>query len=193
MRFLVIYAHPAEDSFQAALHRRIVKVLAEAGHDVDDCDLYAEGFLPVLNRDEWRVYHDTNANRRFAHKEIERILKCQGLVLVFPTWWYGMPAILKGYIDRVWVPGVAFEVVGGRTRPLLHNIIRFSVVTTSGSPWWLNKLMGDPNRPVIIRGIRNLFCRGVCTLWLAKYGMDIIDHVSCEQFLKKVERRLRSF
>jgi hypothetical protein len=67
------------------------------------------------------------------------------------------------------------------------------VVTTYGSPWWLNKLMGDPNRRVFIRGIRNLFCRDVCTLWLAKYGMDIIDHVSREQFLKKVERRLRSF
>ena len=159
MRFLVIYAHPAADSFQFALHRRVVKTLAEAGHDVDDCDLYAEGFQPVLNRDEWRVYRDTSANRGFADKEIGRILKCQGLVFIFPTWWYGMPAILKGYIERVWVPGVAFEVVGGRTRPLLQNIVRFSVVTTYGSPWWLNKLMGDPNRRVFIRGIRNLFSR----------------------------------
>jgi NAD(P)H dehydrogenase (quinone) len=68
MRFLVIYAHPVEDSFQAAVHRCVVKALAESGHDVDDCDLYAEGFLPVLNRDEWRVYHDTFANRNLAHK-----------------------------------------------------------------------------------------------------------------------------
>jgi NAD(P)H dehydrogenase (quinone) len=193
MRFLVIYAHPADDSFQAAVHRCVVKALAESGHDVDDCDLYAEGFLPVLNRDEWRVYHDTFANRNLAHKEIDRFLKCQGLVLVFPTWWYGMPAILKGYIDRVWVPGVAFEVVGGRTRPLLQNIVRFSVVTTYGSPWWLNKLTGDPNRRVFIRGICNLFGRDVRTLWLAKYGMDTIDHASREQFLRKVERRLRTF
>ena len=193
MRFLVIYAHPVADSFQSALHQRVVKSLAEAGHDVDDCDLYAEGFQPVLSRDERRLYHNTDANRVSAPKEIDRILKCHGVVLVFPTWWYGMPAILKGYIDRVWIPGVAFEVVGGRTRPLLHNIVRFSVVTTYGSPWWQNKLMGDPGRRVCMHGIRHLFSPNVCTLWLAQYGMDSIDHSSRELFLKKVERWLRTF
>ena len=106
MRFLVIYAHPAENSFQAALHRRIVKVLAEAGHDVDDCDLYAEGFLPVLNRDEWRIYHDTNANRRFAHKEIERILKCQGLVLVFPTCGTACQRFSRAVLIGFWCRGL---------------------------------------------------------------------------------------
>ena len=54
-------------------------------------------------------------------KEIERLLRCKGLVLVFPTWWYGMPAMLKGYIDRVWLPGVAFELEDGRTMPLLQQ------------------------------------------------------------------------
>jgi NAD(P)H dehydrogenase (quinone) len=192
MRFLVIYAHPVEDSFQSALHHSVVKSLVQAGHDVDDCDLYAEKFQPILTQDERRLYHKTDANRVFAQKEIERLLRCQGLVLVFPTWWYGMPAILKGYIDRVWVPGVAFEVVNGRTRPLLHNIIRFSVVTTYGSPWWLNKLMGDPNRRVLTRGIRHLFARNVHTVWLAKYGMDFIGHASGARFLNTVERRMRT-
>jgi putative NADPH-quinone reductase len=192
MRFLVVYAHPVEESFQSALHSCVVKSLTAAGHDVDDCDLYAEGFQPVLSGNERRVYHDTNANRQSAHKHIERILFCQGLVLVYPTWWYGMPAILKGYIDRVWLPGVAFAVVAGRSRPLLHNIVRFSVVTTYGSPWWLNKLIGDPNRQTLMRGIRYLFSRDVRTLWLAKYGLDFIDQNSRERFLQTVERRIRA-
>jgi NAD(P)H dehydrogenase (quinone) len=192
MRFLVIYAHPVDTSFQSVIHRCVVKTLLESGHEVDDCDLYAEGFQPVLSTDERIAYHDTEVNRAFTKKEIERLLRCQGLVLVFPTWWYGMPAILKGYIDRVWVPGVAFEVVEGRTRPLLHNIVRFLVVTTYGSPWWLNKFMGDPSRRVLMRGIRHLFSPGVYTLWLAKYGMDFIDQRSREQFLTKIERRIRT-
>jgi putative NADPH-quinone reductase len=191
MRVLVIYAHPVEGSFQSALHQQVLYALTEAGHEVDDCDLYGEGFQPVLNREERMAYHDADANRTGVQKEIDRILSCQGLVLVFPTWWYGMPAILKGYIDRVWLPGVAFEVVQGRTRPLFHNIVRFSVVTTYGSPWWLNKLIGDPGRQVLMRGIRPLFSRKVRTLWLAKYGLDFIDHNARGEFLTKVRQRMR--
>jgi NAD(P)H dehydrogenase (quinone) len=193
MRFLVIYAHPVEDSFVFALYRRAVGALTEAGHEVDECNLYLEGFQPVLTREERISYHDVSANRTFARKEIERLLDCNGLVMIFPTWWYGMPAILKGYIDRVWLPGVAFEVSGGRTWPLLQHIVRFSVVTTYGSPWWLNKLMGDPNRRVFMRGIRHLFAPHVRTLWLAQYGMDAIDARKRERFLRQVESELRRF
>jgi putative NADPH-quinone reductase len=193
MRFLVLYGHPLKDSYQSALHRCVVDSLEKAGHQVDDCDLYAEEFQPVLSRDERRDYHDTEANRAHAKKEILRLQSCQGIVTVFPTWWYGMPAILKGYFDRVWVPGVAFEVVDGRTRPLLNNIARFGVVTTYGSPWWLNKLMGDPSKQVLMRGIRHLFPGNARTLWLAKYGLDFIDTMSCERFLRKVEHRLLTF
>jgi NAD(P)H dehydrogenase (quinone) len=192
MRFLVVYAHPVEDSFLSALHRQVVKSLEEAGHEVDDCDLYAEGFQPVLSRDERRLYHNTDANRVFAERDIGRLLRCEGLVLVYPTWWFGMPAILKGYIDRVWVPGVAFELAGGQPRPLLRNIVRFSVVTTYGTPWWINKLMGDPGRCVFMRGIRHLFSRNVRTLWLAKHGMDFADYASRQRFLRKVEREMRT-
>ena len=85
-----------------------------------------------------------------------------------------MPAILKGYIDRVLVPGVAFKLQDGRTRPLLHKITRFGVVTTYGSPWWLNKLIGDPCRSTFMRGIRMLCPSSARTLWLAQYGMDDI-------------------
>jgi len=193
MRFLVIYAHPVEDSFVSALHRCVTRTLADAGHEIDDCDLYREGFQPVLSREERLAYHNVGANTANATSHIERLLKCEGMVLVFPTWWYGMPAILKGYIDRVWLPGVAFEVVDGRTKPLLHNITKFAVVTTYGSPWWLNKLMDDPNRSLFMRGIRHLLARNARMLWLAQYGMDAVDPATLERFLRKVERRLRAF
>ena len=192
MRFLVVYAHPAEDSFQCALHRLVVKTLIESGHDVDDCDLYAEQFQPVLRSAEHRAYNNPDANRAFAQEEITRLLRSEGLVLIFPTWWYGMPAILKGYFDRVWLPGTAFKLVNGRTRPLLQNIVRFAVVTTYGSPWWLNKLMGDPNKRVFTRGMSHLFARRCRVLWLAGYGLDFIDKTSRVRFLRKVERHIQT-
>jgi putative NADPH-quinone reductase len=106
-----------------------------------------------------------------------------------------MPAILKGYIDRVWVPGIAFELVNGRTRPLmLQRIVRFAVVTTYGSPWWLNQfIVGDPNRRAFMRGIRHLVSRHAETRWLALYGMDFADDSKRTRFLERVSARLRNF
>jgi NAD(P)H dehydrogenase (quinone) len=193
MRFLVVYAHPLEESYQSALHRCVVQTLTEVGHEVDDCDLYAEGFQPVLSGDERQRYYTIGENRVHVLKEISRLLSCEGLVLVFPTWWYGMPAILKGYFDRVWLPGVAFEIVNRRTRPLLHNIRHFVVVTTYGSPWWLNKfVLGDPMRKVFMRGIQHVFSPRARKLWLAKYGLDSVDQRARERFLTRVATTLRN-
>src|SRR5205085_5112672 len=123
-RFLVIYAHPVPDSYVGALRRCVTQALTQAGHEVDDCDLYAEAFDPVMSREERAVYHDVTRNRPADDTHVSRLLRAEGLVFVFPTWWYGIPAILKGYLDRVWLPGVAFEVDNGRTRPLLRHITR---------------------------------------------------------------------
>src|SRR5437660_9977167 len=193
MRYLVIYAHPDQNSFHAAIHECVVATLSASGHEVDDCDLYAEGFQPVLSWEERKAYYDASRNRAAVLSKIERLERSQGLIFVFPTWWYGMPAILKGYFDRVWVPGFAFELFDGRTRPLLRNIVRFAVVTTYGSPWWLNKLIDDPSRSMLMRGIRLLFASKMRTLWLAQYGMDSADAATREKFLRKVERKLRAF
>ena len=103
MRFLVVYAHPVKESFVSALHDCAVAALRSAGHEVDDCDLYAEGFQPVLAREARIDYHNTSVNRGHASKEIERLLACNGLVLVYPTWWYGLPsssshALIGGFV-----------------------------------------------------------------------------------------------
>jgi NAD(P)H dehydrogenase (quinone) len=118
MRFLVVYAHPVKDSFQSAIHRCVISTLRDVGHDVDDCDLYAEGFQPVMSANERQVYHDITANRtdRLTNYT-QRLVDADGIVFVFPTWWYGMPAILKGYFDRVWLPGVALAQQTAVWRP----------------------------------------------------------------------------
>lgn len=194
MRFLLIYAHPVEDSFGAAVHRTVVETLRAVGHEVDDCDLYAEGFQPVLSREERRVYNHPDKNRPLAPPDVDRLLSCDGLVFVFPTWWHGPPAILKGYLDRVFLPGVAFALDGVAMRPLLKRIVRFAVVTTHGSPWWVNKfLLGDPCRKVFMRGMRHLFSGRPRTMFLAKYGMDRSDDASRKRFLAQVEQRMRNF
>lgn len=194
MRFLVIHAHPLNDSFGAALHRQVVEALIAAGHEIDDCDLHAEGFEPVMTPTERRDYHEPGLNTATVLHHVERLKRSEGLVFVFPTWWYGPPAILKGYIDRVWLPGVAFSLVGGRTRPRLRHIVRYAVVTTYGSPWWINKfIVRDPNRHAFMHGIRLLVAPRAKVRWLALYGLDAIGDDKRRRFLDRVGSKLRNF
>ena len=110
MRVLVIYCHPVAESFAAAAHARVLQALADGGHTVTDVDLYAEDFDPVMSRQERLDYQDTARNTRTVRKYDEQLAAAEAIVLVYPAWWHGMPAMLKGYFDRVWLPGVAFDV-----------------------------------------------------------------------------------
>src|SRR4051812_1580259 len=191
MRFLVLFAHPDPASFDAALHERVVAVLRRNGHGIDDCDLYAEGFDPVLGYEERRKYNDEKAAHPEVEAHIRRLHDAQGLVFVYPAWFYGMPAILKGYLDRVWLPGIAFKMVDGKPRSQLHHITRFAAVTTYGAPRTINEtLVGDPNRRALMRGIGRLVHPRAKKLFLAQYAMDSIDDAQRQRFLALVERRI---
>jgi putative NADPH-quinone reductase len=191
MRFLVLFAHPDPESFDAALHRRTVEVLRGNGHDVDDCDLYAEGFEPVLTLEERRKYNDEGAPHPEVAAHIRRLREAQGLVFVYPTWFYGMPAILKGYLDRVWLPGIAFRIIGGKPRSQLHHIVRFAAVTTYGAPRSINEtIVGDPNRRALMRGIGQLVHPRAKKLFLAQYAMDSIGEGERARFLALAAQRI---
>ena len=131
-RALVLFAHPCEESFSAALHKVVVDTLTAKGWKVDDCDLNAEGFNPVLTAAERRGYHDVASNTAPVQSYVDRLAKADALVLVFPVWNYGFPAILKGYFDRVFLPGVSFKLVDGKLKPNLTNIRKIAAVTSYG-------------------------------------------------------------
>ena len=80
--FGVLYAHPVRNSFGAAVHRSVIDGLTEAGHEIDDCDLYAENFHPALTEDERRAYHDVGANTGSVMPYIERLRRAEGVVFV---------------------------------------------------------------------------------------------------------------
>lgn len=191
MRFLVVYCHPVAESFCNAVHQTVVASLRQAGHQVEDLDLYAEGFEPVMTHQERLDYHHPPANTCGIETYTEQILRAEGMVFVYPTWWYGLPAMLKGYLEKVWALDVAFRLEGPKqtVRPALQHIRWLSGVSTYGSPWWLIRWVGDPGRRTLLRGIR-LLCHPRCqTDWLAHYHMDISTPASRQAFLSKVERR----
>lgn len=186
MRVLLVYCHPREDSLCAASRDAARQALQAAGHEVDLLDLYAEGFSPALKADERGRYHDLARNREGIEDHVARLQAAEALVLVYPTWWYGMPAMLKGWFDRVWAPGVAFRLGEGAIEPLLTNIRRIGVVTTYGSPRWLLALLLWPDRRVVGFALRRLCARGCRLDWVSLTDMDHRTPPEFARFLARV-------
>jgi putative NADPH-quinone reductase len=186
MRVLVVYAHPREDSLCAALRDAAVGSLRQAGHEVELRDLYAERFDPVLSAEERRRYHDVPDNLQGIEDHVASLRRAEALLLVHPTWWYGMPAILKGWFDRVWAPGVAFTLGAGAIEPSLTNIRRIGVVTTYGSPSWLLWWIGRPDRKLFGRALRRLCARDCRVEFVTLTRMDHRTREECAVFVEKV-------
>jgi len=191
MRVLVIFAHPLGDSYAATLRDTVVAALKTGGHTVDLCDLYQENFAPILSAQERRDYENTSKNTRPVSRQVERLRQAEGIIFVFPSWWYGMPAILKGYFDRVWLPGVAFDFGPQAIRPLLKSIRMFGVVTTTGAPEWFTRIyMGNPSRKVLMRGLARLVAPRAERFWLALYGMENATDAKRTAFIEQVRKRI---
>ncbi|MGX8013350.1 NAD(P)H-dependent oxidoreductase [Mesorhizobium sp. ORM8.1] len=193
MKVLVLYAHPVETSFNAGLHRTIVERLEAAGHSVDDCDLYAEDFDPRLTRQERLDYHSPRGSADPAAPYVERLLRADALVLSYPVWNYGFPAVLKGVFDRVFLPGVSFKLVDGKVQPSLHNISKLAAVTTYGGSRFRAMLMGDPPRKIVKRMLRATIRPGASVSYLAHYSMNLSTDETRTAFTAKVAARMDQF
>lgn len=191
MRYLIVFAHPRADSFSAALRHTVIDTLARAGHQLDLLDLNGSSFDPVLSSEERESYFDPSRNRAGIEEHVARLKRAQALVLVFPNWWFGFPAVLKGYFDRVWVPGVAFELKRFGLRGKLDNIVKFIVVTSYGSPWWYARLvMREPTRRLAKRVFAALCHPGCRFQFLALYRMDRASDKRRHRFLDRVRRHI---
>jgi putative NADPH-quinone reductase len=193
MRLQVVHCHPLIESFDHALYETIVGTLRKNGHDVVATDLYREGFQPPMTEAERRSYmgndYDLSAVAQYA-----RVLKSvEGVILCFPHWWFSMPAMLKGWVDRVWGPGVAFtyDAKDNHLEPALRNIKLFGVVTSYGSPWWIVTLYaGNAGHKVLMRGMKPLCARDARSFYLAHYDMDHSTEQSRHAFLERVRARV---
>lgn len=192
MNVLVVSAHPVAESFTNHLRDRAVGALRAAGHQVRLTDLYDPPFEARLSQAEWKA-HRGDPDRKAAIATYAADLRwAEALVLVYPTWWSAMPAVMKGWIDRVWVDGVAYLLPEGtaRVRANLRRIRRVVVVTTHGSSWWVNVLEGQVGRVLVMRALR-LLCHPLARRrWLALYRMDIATDADRERFAARVERAL---
>ena len=194
MRVLVVHAHPVETSFNRALNDKVVSALRANGHEVDPLNLYAEEFPAAMSREERLRYHDVPENQTPAIKPyVERLLAAEGIVFVYPVWNYGFPAILKGYFDRIFLPGVSFTLDDGKLLPNLTNIRKVAFVTTYGGDRWRTWLMGDPPRRVAKRWGWATFRTPSPPQYLALYDMNNNGERQLGAFLDRVGAEMSRF
>ena len=146
MRILVILAHPDKLSFNHAIARTIVAGLDRNGHDISFHDLYAEGFDPLLIADE--IPKDAILSA-VLKGHCEEIQQAKGIIVIHPNWWGQPPAILKGWIDRVIRPGVAYEFFEGDSgegvpKGLLTADVALVFNTSNTMPERERHVFGDP-------------------------------------------------
>lgn len=193
MRALVVVAHPCADSFTHAAADAAVAGLERAGHGTDRIDLYAERFRTAMTTAE-RLAYDTDdpVLDPQVTDHVERLRSADVLVFVYPTWWAGLPAILKGWLERVMVPGVGFrfDERTGKVRPGLGHVRRIVGISTWGSPRRAALLTHDNGRRILSRALRMSCGWRTRTTWLALYGTDTSTDVDRREFLAQVTGRL---
>ena len=170
MRVLMVRAHPVRESLLQAAGDRGAAALTRAGHELRQIDLYADGFEPTLSDEEWRRQQNHASLSSSLQSYADALHWAEHLVLVYPTWFGGFPAMLKGWLDRVWVGGVVCEHAAGssRTRSKLRHIAKLTVITTHGGSKFMNSLGGEPGRRMVRRRIRSLCSHRCHPRWVAR-------------------------
>ena len=189
MNCLVVIAHPLENSLCKYLAEQTISHLKTKGYQVTVKDLYKEEFNPVLTKPERASYYQDQFNDDQISDDIEQLKQAESLVLIFPTWWFSFPAILKGWFDRVWAPGHAYEHASdfGPIKQCLRNLKEMKVVTTLGSPWWVDTfILRKPVKKILKIALLGA-CASNCRFkMLSLYNSEKLNKAKIDKFVGKI-------
>jgi putative NADPH-quinone reductase len=192
VRVVAVLAHPAQESFNHAIFDTAVAALRANGHEVEAIDLYADGFDPVMSRAERDAYHgDSPIICALTQRYADAVKQAEALVFVYPTWWSSVPAILKGWLEKVMVPGVSFVFdEQHRVRRGLTGVRRIVGISTYAAPRSTVRLINDNGRRTVVRALR--LCTGLRTraTWLGLYHLPRTSDGDRAAFLRRVERTM---
>lgn len=156
MKVVIVFSHPYEGSFGNAILNSVTKGLKDANHEVDLMHLDNDGFNPVMSKADLKAFVDHKPVDPQVIDYCERLEKADHLIFIFPIWWDLMPAMTKGFIDRVLTPGVVYDhhPRGFGLVPLLKNLKGVTVITTMNKPKILYSLLiGNLIKKAMIRSV----------------------------------------
>ena len=194
MNALVVYCHPVEGSFCSAMRDAAVRGLRAAGHTVNVIDLAAEHFNPVMSTTEWKMYSEGSGEVPLGlERDTSFVKTAEIIVFVYPTWWGGLPAQLKGWLERVMLPGTAFVFnEKNKVRPGLRNIRHIHIASTFGSPWLYVRLVNDNGRRILARAFRLNTSMRTKVSTSSLYAMDTATDKSRKSFLLSLEKKMEN-
>ena len=152
MNTLIIFSHPDSHSFNGGILETVIDELSNLGHNYKARNLYMEEFDPVLSKDELEKSY-SGILPLVIREHQKDVLWAETIILIYPIWWMSPPAILKGWIDRVFTVGFAYEYDSNGIKGLLNNK-KIIMITTSGQS---EKSMKDNN---IIKAIDSIYFKG---------------------------------
>lgn len=193
MLVALVVAHPSPDSFCHALAARAAAGLRAGGHEVHVIDLYDTGFRVAMTAEERQAYHgDRPILDPIVEEHADLVTRAQALVFVYPTWWSGLPAILKGWLERVMVPGVGFrfDERTHKVRPGLGQVRHIIGISTYGSPRSYVRLINDNGRRTLTRALRMSCGLRARPRWFGLYAIDTSTLEAREEFAARVEREM---
>lgn len=190
MKYLVIYTHPNPKSFNHAVLETVMDELEHAGAEYEIRDLYAESFDPLLANSDIEALQTGITSEDIALEQ-KMISEADMLILIFPVWWFNMPAILKGYMDRVFSEGFAFEITEKGVSGLLGGR-RAAIFNTTGGTrdTYQNYGYGDAFRKCVCEGIFR-FCGMEVILQHFLYAVPAVSTEEREKMLEEVRGLMR--
>lgn len=195
MRIAIVFNHPYDGSFCNAILNAVIKGLQKNNHEIDLIHLDKENFNPVMTSADLKAFRDKKPIDPKVIEYKQRLEKADHLIFIFPIWWELMPAMMKGFIDKVIFPGVAYDYTNKentRMKPLLTNIKSVTLITTMITPKWLYFLLFG-------NAIKKAFMMG--TFWKMGYknrkwiSFNQVKSVTQEKrvkWLAKLENRFES-
>jgi len=166
MKHLIVAAHPHESSFTMSLARAYANELEKLGLETHTCDLYRLDFNPVLGPAELSGASAGAPMPGDVGREQDHLRTAQAITFVYPLWWASMPAIMKGYIDRVFSYGFAYDFEGGTMRGLLAGR-KAVVMTVSAAPFDALVKSGDWDA---VQTLQDAHIFRTC-------GLDLLEHL----------------
>lgn len=182
MKTTIILAHPWHGSFNKVIMDTIVKQLINRKKEYQIIDLNKDNFDPVLREADLALYSKGMSNDELVKKYQLMLKDSDELVFIFPIWWYNVPAILKGFIDKVMLKNYAYTEGKSGLKGSLTNIKTTTVITTSQAPtWYIKYFAGNP--------IKSSFIKAT----LKGIGLKNVKWLNCDYTTSGTDKRRKSF
>ncbi|KRV43915.1 NAD(P)H-dependent oxidoreductase [Bacillus sp. FSL K6-0046] len=190
----IVYAHPWDGSYNHAILTSITEKLETKKEPFQVIDLYKDGFNPVFTAEELKHFHKGETPYSLVKDYQEKLKQSTELVFIFPVWWWDLPAMLKGFIDKVMLSGFAFieDQNTGTLQGLLTNIKKTTVISTSTTDKeYIESEAGNAIQSVFIdRTLADLGIKNESTKWIHFSRVNLTTDEKRKQFLKEISQNI---